>query len=95
MGAWAYFSHPIVDDFWELMCMSRGPDQVAIMCEAKPLVFKSPIKLGTHLTTYCRRVEKKKDKRENRSVPCPFSESEIRYHSATGPTKIYLSDNNI
>ncbi|GFV22915.1 hypothetical protein TNCV_2623681, partial [Trichonephila clavipes] len=48
MKARAYCAHPSTRDHWALRYMSRYPDQVVSL-----QVFKSPSKLGTHLSTHC------------------------------------------
>ncbi|GFU46601.1 hypothetical protein TNCV_1546201 [Trichonephila clavipes] len=63
--------------------MSRSDGQ----SEARPQCFKSPSKLGTHLSTHCSRDERL-------SRPCPPQEknpnlwcgSAIRYHSTPRPS---------
>ncbi|GFX18232.1 hypothetical protein TNCV_4305341 [Trichonephila clavipes] len=66
--------------------MSRSDGQ----SEVRPPVFKSPSKLGTHLSTHC-------SKDERLSRPCPAREknpdlwcgSAIRYHSTTRPNSFH------
>ncbi|GFU54391.1 hypothetical protein TNCV_3365821 [Trichonephila clavipes] len=54
--------------------------------KARPPVFKSPSKLGTHLSTHCSMDESLSRpclaREENPDLRCG---SAIRYHSATGP----------
>ncbi|GFT83628.1 hypothetical protein TNCV_2825701 [Trichonephila clavipes] len=51
---------------WALRCMSRCLDQGG-QSEARSPMFKSPSKLGTHLSTHCSRDERL-------SRPCPTRE---------------------
>ncbi|GFS51438.1 hypothetical protein TNCV_549011 [Trichonephila clavipes] len=51
MRARVYCAHPSIRDHWALRYMSRCPDQV-ISLKRDPM-FKSPSKLGTHLSTHC------------------------------------------
>ncbi|GFT67483.1 hypothetical protein TNCV_2360921 [Trichonephila clavipes] len=85
MRARVYCVHPSIRYHWALRCMSRCPHQVVSLCEARHPVFKSPSKLGTHLSTHCSRGERL-------SRPFPARErnldlrcgSAIRYHSTAG-----------
>ncbi|GFV78580.1 hypothetical protein TNCV_1888861 [Trichonephila clavipes] len=53
MRARTYCAHRSIRDHWALRCMSRSGGH----SEARPPVFKSPSKLGTHLSTHCSRDE--------------------------------------
>ncbi|GFX51606.1 uncharacterized protein TNCV_5013101 [Trichonephila clavipes] len=68
MRARAYCALPSIRDHWALRCMSRCPDQV-ISLKREPNVFKSPSKLGTHLSTHCSTDERL-------SRPCPAQKLE-------------------
>ncbi|GFS86013.1 hypothetical protein TNCV_1220031 [Trichonephila clavipes] len=46
----------MVDGHWALRCRSRCSDQV-ISLKRDPQCLKSPIKLGTHLSTHCSAIE--------------------------------------
>ncbi|GFV36149.1 hypothetical protein TNCV_1974851 [Trichonephila clavipes] len=63
MRARAYCTHPSIREDWKLRCMSRCPDKVVSVKRDSP-VFKSPSKLGSHLSTNCSRDERL-------SRPCP------------------------
>ncbi|GFU26010.1 hypothetical protein TNCV_5104961 [Trichonephila clavipes] len=58
--------YPSFRDHWALWCMSRCPDQV-VSLKRDPQCFKSPCKLGTHLSAHCNRDERL-------SRPCPVRE---------------------
>ncbi|GFX03073.1 hypothetical protein TNCV_4288561 [Trichonephila clavipes] len=51
MRAKTYSAHRNILDHWTLRCMRRCPDQV-VSLKRDPPVFKSPSKLGTHLSTH-------------------------------------------
>ncbi|GFT99028.1 uncharacterized protein TNCV_3794061 [Trichonephila clavipes] len=57
MKARAYCAHPSIRDHWALRCMSRCPDQV-VSLKRDLECFKSPSKLGAHLSTHCSRDER-------------------------------------
>ncbi|GFV86933.1 hypothetical protein TNCV_2198851 [Trichonephila clavipes] len=63
MRTTAYCAHFTVSDHWTLKDMSRCSDQV-VSLKRNTQCFKSPRKLGTHLSTHCRRDERL-------SRPCP------------------------
>ncbi|GFX96101.1 hypothetical protein TNCV_2289911 [Trichonephila clavipes] len=86
MRARVYCAHPSTRDHWATDVheqMSRSGGQF----EARPSVFKSPSKLGTHLSTHCSRDERL-------SRPCPAREwnldPEARY-TTTRPLVLLLN----
>ncbi|GFY06677.1 hypothetical protein TNCV_3525331 [Trichonephila clavipes] len=58
MRARVYCTHPSTHDHWALKCMSRCLNRTGGQSEERPPVFKSPSKLGTHLSTHCSRDER-------------------------------------